>query len=124
MTISCAICRKNFTSLLIPPDKALAEIQPKIDTHLKTRHIAELQKILLPVQRITFLAAFYLATTQLLDFDESETYLAEIVQKHQDEIMHLLGFDKTAEITEESSDVPEDMEVDHGHSSGHETPTP
>lgn len=104
MTITCVLCSKKFTSLLIPPEKALQDLQPRIDVHIKERHLEEVKKVQVTVQRIIFLCAWYLTATQILNVPEDESYLQGLIQKHQDEIMRLLGFDKTAELVDEITD--------------------
>jgi hypothetical protein len=130
VTITCGVCKKKFKSLLVVPEKAMRELEPELQKHMQYNHIKEATVIQGKVQRLLFLAAWYLAATELFEVPEDESYLNGIIQKHQDEMMSLIGFDPTPE----SEDVPIDSEPeregadvgkeeDDGNSGGHSKTT-
>lgn len=94
MTIKCALCPQKISSLIVIPEQALQEISTKVGEHVTKAHPEELKKFRETTIRAGLIFAWYKLASSFMDIPKTETYLQGILEKHEKEIMDLMGFDQ------------------------------
>lgn len=106
LAYTCAICKTEFRSLLIPRHQALKEVGELMQVHLKEKHMQEFTNFLqIDLPKITPLAAGVAMVNRFITFAPDDSISISEHQEHIDELMDMLGFD-------EEEDEDDDSESD------------
>lgn len=97
MTLHCSKCNLPFTSLIITHELAVKELSDKMFKHHMSEHSDEFRKFVLNLQARQVELAFLVAMKNLTVVSKEESWLTKEMEKAQDNIMSMLGFDAERE---------------------------
>lgn len=107
MTIHCSKCRESFNSLLIPQEKALAELGNKLASHCATVHQKDVLQLNADGGKMGALAMWLMLMRRFSAVPESETFIYSEIDKIANQILSILGF----EVTEVKSSAIAETEI-------------
>ena len=109
MILLCRKCGAKFDSLIVDRSVALREVFDSLTKHAMKMHRQEIMALREEVGKATLALIWFATMTEFAVVPESESYIAEEVEKVQDAIMRTIGFDPEEEEDEEDEgeDVPE-----------------
>ena len=112
MKIKCAICDKQFSSLVIDFDIAWGQVYEQVMRHAMHKHQSEFYRVKAEIDTAAKALALFLTVGELVEFNEQdEPRLAAEIEKTQEVIMIAAGFEPTNG-TDDEDEVLEDVEVE------------
>jgi hypothetical protein len=93
MTIHCSKCKEAFSSLLIPQEKALAELGNKLAEHVARNHQKEVLKLNSDGGKMGAVAMWLMLIRRFAAIPESETFIYGEIDKQAALVLDILGFD-------------------------------
>ena len=97
MQINCKLCPFQAKSLLVIPEKALAEVGAKLAGHLGEKHKEMIVAINQTGVKVGMIGMWLVTMHMAANIPETETYILEERDKREGEFMALMGFDKEPE---------------------------
>jgi hypothetical protein len=111
VNISCSICDHPFVSVLLPQENALKEVTENLIKHVMQRHRREWGKVTAAVLKLQLTVAWLFSFDSLATVPLDETWVLAEIEKNQDIVRQLLGFD-VAEEEEDGEEKPPGVVVD------------
>ncbi len=99
MTLNCRICSKEFTSLLIPQEKALTEIVNGVATHCAKEHQQAIKTFNQDMVQIGALAMGIAILNKIVVIPATETFVNESLERDVRKIMEVLGYNQDGKVS-------------------------
>jgi len=92
MTLNCKICSKEFTSLLIPQEKALTEVVNLVSQHWAKHHPQAIKSFNQDLVQVGALSMGIAILNKIVAIPASETFVMESLERDVKKIMEVLGY--------------------------------